>query len=164
MDELYEIRARIDAALHASLPADQAEALLADVDAAVEAAGQSARVPEDRETLLDELGRALSAARRHDEPLAVIVAEHPTGWTGDDEQALAEQLADLIRSSDRLARPSDGSFAVVLGRTGTMGAALVAARIERVVPGIRLGRAVLETDDSPAALLERAEAELLATA
>jgi GGDEF domain-containing protein len=76
-----------------------------------------------------------------------------------DEQAAGEALLRLVRITDVVARIAPGRFAIILPRTGTVGCALVAARVtgsdERAFT-IASATCAGESTDA-AALLARAE-------
>ena len=81
----------------------------------------------NRALLIDDLTRAIATAGRHDEPVAVLVAQmdHSTG--AQEERLVGEALLRLVRVSDVVARIAPGRFAVILPRTNAAGADLVAA-------------------------------------
>jgi GGDEF domain-containing protein len=109
---------------------------------------------------MDDLTRAIAAATRYDEPLSLIVLDLVD--PGADEQAAGEALLRLVRITDVVARIAPGRFAIILPRTGTVGCALVAARV--AVPDERtfvLGSATSASEHTDAtALLSRAEEAL----
>jgi len=76
---------------------------------------------------MDDLTREIAAATRYDEPLSLLVLDLVDREA--DEQAAGEALLRLIRITDIVARIAPRRFAVILPRTGTVGCALVAARM-----------------------------------
>lgn len=114
----------------------------------------------NRVRFMDDLTRAIAAATRYDEPLSVIVLDLRD--RDADEQAAGEALLRLVRITDVVARVATRRFAIILPRTGTIGSALVAARVSALDdhPSI-LGTATFagEPTDAPA-LLARAEETL----
>lgn len=81
----------------------------------------------NRVRFMDDLTRAIAAATRYDEPLSLIVLDLVDA--NGDEQAAGEALLRLVRITDVVARIAPGRFAIILPRTGTVGCALVAARV-----------------------------------
>lgn len=81
----------------------------------------------NRVRFMDDLTRAIAAATRYDEPLSLIVLDLVDARA--DEQATGEALLRLVRITDVVARIAPGRFAIILPRTGTVGCALVAARV-----------------------------------
>lgn len=81
----------------------------------------------NRVRFMDDLTRAIAASTRYDEPLSLIVLDLVEA--GADEQAAGELLLRLVRITDVVARIAPGRFAIILPRTGTVGCALVAARV-----------------------------------
>ena len=81
----------------------------------------------NRVRFMDDLTRAIAAATRYDEPLSLLVLD--LGHRDADEQAAGEALLRLVRISDIVARIAPGRFAIILPRTGTIGCALVSARV-----------------------------------
>lgn len=114
----------------------------------------------NRRRFFEDLRRAVGAARRYDEPLALVVGEMTEEADGDRLRELGEALLRKVRVSDIVARIGPGSFAVILSRTGTVGAALVAARLaETTGPVLAFGYAELGKDVTSAGdLLQRAQA------
>jgi GGDEF domain-containing protein len=111
----------------------------------------------NRVRFMDDLTRAIAAATRYDEPLSLIVLDLVDAHA--DEQAAGESLLRLVRITDVVARIAPGRFAIILPRTGTVGCALVAARVtgddERAFT-IASATCAGESTDA-AALLARAE-------
>ncbi len=118
----------------------------------------------NRARFMDDLTRAIAAAGRYDEPLSLLVLDLVDADA--DEQAAGERLLRLVRITDVVARIAPQRFAIILPRTGTVGSALVAARVagpdEQVFV---LGSTTLagKTTDA-SALLARAESALEAQA
>ena len=114
----------------------------------------------NRIRFMDDLTRAIAAARRYDEPLALLVVD--LGDEKADEQAKGEQLLRLVRVTDDVARIGPGRFAIILPRTGSLGCALVASRVSGLEGNsFALGNATLTSDITEAPeLLARAEASL----
>lgn len=114
----------------------------------------------NRVRFMDDLTRAIAAATRYDEPLSLIVLDLPD--TNADEQAAGEGLLRLVRITDVVARIAPGRFAIILPRTGTVGCALVAARVAAPDEStFTLGSATFAGESTEAAaLLARAEAAL----
>jgi GGDEF domain-containing protein len=81
----------------------------------------------NRVRFMDDLTRAIAAATRHDEPLSLLVLD--LADRDADEQAAGEALLRLVRITDLVARVAPRRFAIILPRTGTIGCALVAARV-----------------------------------
>ncbi len=81
----------------------------------------------NRVRFMDDLTRAIAAATRYDEPLSLLVLD--LADRDADEQAAGEALLRLVRITDIVARIAPGRFAIILPRTGTIGCALVAARV-----------------------------------
>ena len=81
----------------------------------------------NRVRFMDDLTRAIAAATRYDEPLSLLVLD--LAERDADEQAAGEALLRLVRITDLVARIAPGRFAIILPRTGTIGCALVAARV-----------------------------------
>jgi GGDEF domain-containing protein len=81
----------------------------------------------NRVRFMDDLTRAIAAAKRHDEPLSLLVLD--LADRNADEQAAGEALLRFVRITDIVARVAPGRFAIILPRTGTIGCALVAARV-----------------------------------
>jgi GGDEF domain-containing protein len=108
----------------------------------------------------DDLARALAAAQRYGEPLALLVLELVD--QDADERAAGEALLRLTRVSDVVARIAPRRFAIILPRTGTVGCALAAARLSNPDgPAFAFGSAALAADVPDAAtLLARAEETL----
>lgn len=115
----------------------------------------------NRARFMEDLTRSIAAARRYDEPVAVLVAE-AQAEDGADERELGEALLRLVRVSDVVARIAPARFGIILPRTGPVGAALVAARISGL-EGFRLalGNATLSAGTATSEeLLALAEASL----
>lgn len=114
----------------------------------------------NRVRFMDDLTRAIAAATRYDEPLSLIVLDLVDADA--DEQAAGEGLLRLVRITDVVARISPGRFAIILPRTGTVGCALVAARVAAPDENtFTLGSATFAGESTEAAaLLARAEAAL----
>jgi GGDEF domain-containing protein len=114
----------------------------------------------NRVRFMDDLTRAIAAATRYDEPLSLLVLDLVS--PDADEQAAGETLLRLVRVSDLVARISSGRFAVILPRTGTIGSALVGARVADLDElAFRLGSATFAGESTDAtALLARAEGSL----
>jgi GGDEF domain-containing protein len=114
----------------------------------------------NRLRFIDDLTRAIAAAMRYDEPLSLLVLDlvDPDA----DEQAAGEALLRLVRITDIVARIAPGRFAVILPRTGTIGCALVAARVAALDEhAFGLGNATFAGEPTDAAaLLARAEESL----
>lgn len=81
----------------------------------------------NRVRFMDDLTRAIAAATRYDEPLSLLVLD--LADRDADEQAAGEALLRLVRITDIVARIAPARFAIILPRTGTIGCALVAARV-----------------------------------
>ena len=81
----------------------------------------------NRLRFMDDLTREIAAAARYDEPLSLLVLDLVDREA--DEQAAGEALLRLVRITDIVARIAPRRFAVILPRTGTVGCALVAARM-----------------------------------
>ena len=114
----------------------------------------------NRLRFMDDLTRAIAASSRYDEPLSLLALDLVD--EGTDEQAAGEGLLRLVRITDVVARIAPRRFAVILPRTGTVGCALVAARVTGTESErFRCGSATFagEPADAPA-LLARAEAAL----
>jgi len=143
--ERYE---RIARAVREALPGDPGEQLLArivyELAAVEQESGGAADAEQDLELerqvatdtvtglpnrlrFMDDLTRAIAAATRYDEPLSLLVLDLVDREA--DEQAAGEALLRLIRITDIVARIAPRRFAVILPRTGTIGCALVAARM-----------------------------------
>ncbi len=114
----------------------------------------------NRVRFMDDLTRAIAAATRYDEPLSLIVLDLVDADA--DEQAAGEGLLRLVRITDVVARIAPGRFAIILPRTGTVGCALVAARVAAPDENtFTLGSATFAGESTEAAaLLARAEAAL----
>lgn len=114
----------------------------------------------NRVRFMDDLTRAIAASSRYDEPLSLIVLHLVDPEA--DEQAAGEALLRLVRITDVVARIAPGRFAIILPRTGTVGCALVAARVAG--PGehaFTLGSVTFAGESADAtALLAHAEASL----
>ena len=114
----------------------------------------------NRVRFIDDLTRAIAAATRHDEPLSLLVLV--LADRDADEQAAGESLLRLVRISDLVARIAPGRFAMILPRTGTIGCALVSARVAALdehsfIPG---SATFAGKPTDAAALLARAEEAL----
>lgn len=81
----------------------------------------------NRLSFMDNLTRAIATAARYDEPLSLLVVDLDD--PDDDERAAGEALLRLVRITDIVSRVAPGRFAIILPRTGTIGCALVAARV-----------------------------------
>jgi len=114
----------------------------------------------NRVRFMDDLTRAIAAATRYDEPLSLLVLDLVDADA--DEQAAGEGLLRLVRITDVVARIAPGRFAIILPRTGTVGCALVAARVAAPDEHVFvLGSATFASDSTDAtALLARAESSL----
>lgn len=114
----------------------------------------------NRVRFMDDLTRAIAAAARYDEPLSLLVLDLVDGDA--DERTAGEALLRLVRITDFVARIAPGRFAIVLPRTGTVGCALVAARVtDPDEHAFVLGSATLASKSTDAtALLARAESSL----
>lgn len=111
----------------------------------------------NRVRFMDDLTRAIAASMRYDEPLSLLVLDLVDADA--DEQAAGEGLLRLVRITDVVARIAPGRFAVILPRTGTVGCALVAARVAGPEDqAFTLGSATFAGESTDAAvLLARAE-------
>ena len=137
----------------------------------------------NRRAFDETLERELSAARRYDTPLSVLVADlddfkavndrhgHPAG--DDALRQVAHSLVETVRRPDACFRWGGDEFAVVLPRTGPERAELVANRLRAAVArdvrvpgddtmGISVGVADLRTDQAPDDLIAAADRALLA--
>ena len=174
---------RITLAVREALPGEPGELLLArivdalaDAEAADDGAGRAElhlelerQVATDTVTglpnrvrFMDDLTRAIAAATRYDEPLSLLVLDLVD--SEDDEMAAGEALLRLVRISDIVARVAPQRFAIILPRTGTIGCALVAARVAALEEHpSTIGSATFagEPTDAPG-LLARAEDALVA--
>ena len=114
----------------------------------------------NRARFMADLTRDIASARRADEPLALLVVD--VLGPDADEQAAGVELLRLVRTTDVVARVGPGRFAIILPRTGTVGCALVAARVAGLEhPAFAFGNATLTADVVGAAeLLAEAEASL----
>lgn len=114
----------------------------------------------NRVRFMDDLTRAIAASTRYDEPLSLLVLDLVDRRA--DEQAAGESLLRLVRISDVVARIAPGRFAIILPRTGTVGSALVAARVSGAGGHeFLLGNTTFAGESTDAAtLLARAEAAL----
>lgn len=187
MTEIIQVDAGIDpyesivATVRQALPAEAADRLLdqitdalsavADDDAATAYARLRLELEREistdpvtglpnRARFNDDLARAVAAAQRYGEPLALLVLELVERQ--DDERAAGEALLRLTRVSDVVARIAPRRFAIILPRTGTIGCALAAARLSGPDgPAFAFGSAALAADapDGPT-LLARAEERL----
>lgn len=143
--ELYE---RIASAVREALPGDAGELLLARIVSELAAADQESGRATDAELDLElerqaatdsltglpnrlrfteDLTRAIAASTRYDEPLSLLVLD--LGGREADERAAGEALLRLVRITDVVARIAPRRFAIILPRTGTIGCALVEARM-----------------------------------
>lgn len=114
----------------------------------------------NRVRFMDDLTRAIAGATRYDEPLSIIALDLTGGDA--DEEAAGEALLRLVRITDIVARVAPRRFAIILPRTGTIGCALVAARVAALDDhASALGTATLAGGpiDAPT-LLARAEEAL----
>lgn len=116
----------------------------------------------NRARFMEDLNRCIAAAVRYGEPLGLLVAQIDDGPDEDDERTVGEALLRLVRVSDVVARIAPGRFALILPRTGAVGAALVAARVSELEGyELALGNATLTADLATAdELLALAEASL----
>ena len=169
---------RIALAVREALPGEAGELLLARIGAELDEtdgeAGQAElhlelerQVATDPVTglpnrlrFMDDLTREIAAATRYDEPLSLLVLD--LAGRDADEQAAGEALLRLVRITDIVARIAPARFAIILPRTGTIGCALVAARVS----ALDANRSTIGTTtfaggptDAPA-LLARAEEAL----
>jgi GGDEF domain-containing protein len=172
---------RVALAVREALPGDAGDLLLArivDELAAVDEEGGGAVYAElhlelerqvstdtvtglpNRLRFMDDLTRAIAAATRYDEPFSLLVLD--LVGRDADEQAAGESLLRLIRISDLVARIAPARFAIILPRTGTIGCALVGARVGDIDEHtFRLGSATFAGESTDAtALLVRAEGSL----
>lgn len=112
----------------------------------------------NRARVMEDMTRAIAAAQRYEEPLSVLVARVEGETGGEHDRVVGEALLRLVRVSDVVGRIAPGRFAVVLPRTGALGAALVAGRIAELEDfALSLGNATLSDEVASAD-------ELLATA
>jgi len=116
----------------------------------------------NRRRFMDDLTRAIAAATRYDEPLSLLALDLHLDKRDADEQAAGEALLRLVRITDIVARIAPGRFAVILPRTGTIGCALVAARVVALdEQAFTVGSATFAGEPTDAAtLLARAEESL----
>jgi GGDEF domain-containing protein len=114
----------------------------------------------NRLRFMDDLTRAIAAGTRYDEPLSLLVLDLIDREA--DELAAGEALLRLVRITDIAARIAPGRFAIILPRTGTIGCALVAARVAALDEhAFTLGSATFAGEPTDAAaLLARAEESL----
>lgn len=130
----------------------------------------------NRRWLIDELRRALAAARRHRLEVSVIMLDldgfkaiNDTAGHAEGDRLLchvAAALADRVRREDAVCRYGGDEFVVVLPRTSSDGAARVAGRLADCVEEVTLSFGVAasgtgEAVRSPEDLLDRADRELL---
>jgi len=112
----------------------------------------------NRRRFFEDLRRAVGAARRYDEPLALVVGEVADEPDDDVMRTLGEALLRKVRVSDLVARIGPSTFAVILSRTGSVGAALVSARLAEVDDALAFGYAELGPSVTSAGdLLQRAQ-------
>ncbi len=113
----------------------------------------------NRRRFFEDLRRAVGAARRYDEPLALVVGDTLVDVDDERLRELGEAMLRKVRVSDIVARIGPQSFAVILSRTGSVGAALVAARLsEASDSSVTFGYAELGPNVTSAAdLLQRAQ-------
>lgn len=116
----------------------------------------------NRARVAEDLARAIATARRYDEPVTVLVAQLDDVSREHEERVAGEALLRLVRVSDVVGRIGPGRFAIVLPRTGALGAALVAGRIAELEDfAFSFGNATLSNDvGSAGELLATAEATL----
>ncbi len=114
----------------------------------------------NRRRFFEDIRKAVGAARRYDEPLALVVGEVIDEADDDRMRTLGEALLRKVRVSDTVARIGPATFAVILSRTGSVGAALVAARLTEASDStIAFGYAELGPSVTSAGdLLQRAQA------
>jgi len=114
----------------------------------------------NRVRFMDDLTRAIAAAKRYDEPLSVLVLD--VSGRDVDEQVTGEALLRLVRITDLVARIGPGRFAIILPRTGPIGCALVSVRVAALDEhASTLGSATFAGKPTDAAaLLARAEEAL----
>jgi diguanylate cyclase (GGDEF)-like protein len=114
----------------------------------------------NRRRFFEDLRRAVGGARRYEDPLALVVGEVTEEVDDDRMRALGEAILRKVRVSDLVARIGPTTFAVILSRTGSAGAALVSARLaEAAHAAIAFGHAELGADVTSAGdLLQRAQA------
>jgi diguanylate cyclase (GGDEF)-like protein len=114
----------------------------------------------NRRRFFEDLRRAVGSARRYDDPLALLVGEVIEETDDSGMKATGEALLRKVRVSDLVARIGPTTFAVILSRTGAVGAALVAARLAEATDSSlafgysELGASVTSAGD----LLQRAQA------
>ena len=167
---------RIALAVREALPGEAGERLLEqilDELAAVDAEDAELRLELERQAATDhvtglpnrsrfmtDLTRDIARARRADEPLALLVLD--ILGSEADEHAAGVELLRLVRTSDVVAHIGPGRFAIILPRTGTVGCALVAARVAGLEgQSFGYGNATLTADIVGAAeLLAEAESSL----
>lgn len=116
----------------------------------------------NRTRVVEDLTRAIAVARRYEEPVSVLVAQVGDAEGESRDRLVGEALLRLVRVTDVVGRLAPGRFAVVLPRTGALGAALVAGRISELGEfGLSLGNATLADEAQGAEeLLATAEAAL----
>ena len=186
---------RIEGIIRDALPEQAAEALVARirselVDPAAdweELAAENARLQHElerqaetdpltgvrnRRRFFADLRRELEAARRHEEPLALLVVDldglerinEAHGYEGGDGVlvSLAETLLRTVRVTDMVARIAGDDFGIILPRTDLTGAERAAERIaDATEVGVLIGAACLGDEvTSGAELLELAYATL----
>lgn len=126
----------------------------------------------NRPRFFEDLRREFAESRRHQDVFSVLALEvdglrvvnEELGIEAGDELlvSVAEALLRGLRVSDIAARTGGDHFAVILPRTGRLGAEIVAERLVQCVgTKIDVGLASLAADVTSAAdLLERAERDL----
>jgi hypothetical protein len=104
-------------------------------------------------TFYGRLGERLEQAKRHGEPLAVVVLQLPVrgsqGWTRQRQRELENALRLSVRRGDLPARLSPTTLAVALPQTGA-NAGVVALRLQRVLTRLAEGRVAAGTACHPA--------------
>jgi EAL domain-containing protein (putative c-di-GMP-specific phosphodiesterase class I) len=113
----------------------------------------------------DELARATAHAHRHVEALSLLLLR-ADGRLGRGAQATVARILDDGRLGDRAFRPADGTFAVLLPRTGLEGAVEVAHRVahrlSRAGVPLRTAAGSLQPGQSAEGLRAEVEATLAA--
>jgi diguanylate cyclase (GGDEF)-like protein len=142
----------------------------------------------NRSSFVDNLHRRIAEARRHEEPLSLLIVEvdrlksiaerHGTRTSQLVELAIPRFLSTVVRETDVIARLGKAQFAVLMTQCDVRGAVTTGERIRNAIaeydrfwPGatelhvtISVGVAQAESDDGTFSLIRRAEAALLAAA
>jgi diguanylate cyclase len=142
----------------------------------------------NRSSFVDSLHRRIAEARRHEEPLSLLVVEvdrlksiaerHGIRTSQLVELAVPRFLSAVVRETDLIARLGKGEFAILMTQCDVRGAVTTGERIRKAIgdydrfwPGnndlhvtISAGIAQAEADDGTFSLIRRAEAALMAAA